>query len=183
MSTKLNAVVRFFRWIGLKRPYYDIHGSDGTLYMGRLWIFGGSNPKLDPDENRPVARTWKRGRIDAFIGNFVSGRLHHIAREDRARDHHTHPSSFLSIVFQGWYLERLPKTQAQHPSLDRAEYEYVLRKAGSIAFRSATDRHTIQEVSPGGCWTFVIWFKKQGSWGFWLPTGDFVNHRNYTESP
>jgi hypothetical protein len=175
-------ILKILQRIGARRPYFNIYGADGSLYMGRSWLFGGSNTGRDSDDNRPEPRTWARGRFDAWIGKYIAGRLHYIAREDRARDLHTHPASFISIVIAGWYVERRPKTQRQPASLDDRHCFDTARRPGSIAFRRAADRHTIVEVSPGGAWTVVIWFRKQGGWGFWTKNG-FVHWRNYEEAP
>lgn len=179
-------ILKLLQLVAYRRPYFNIVSrEDGSLYMGRWWILGGSNTQWDQDHDRPVKRTWKRGRIDAFIGRFFVIRLHHICREDRARDHHNHPASFLSIVVKGWYEESLPKYQKQPPEIDRFPFQSkrITRRAGSIAFRSAEDRHTITRVSPGGVWTVCIFWPKTGrSWGFFTKEG-FVHWRNYKVSP
>lgn len=193
-------ILALFRRLGVRRPYFDITGTDGSLYMGRWWIFGGSNPQRDDrgaaqyphslelfsglaDEIDVAQLGWTRSRLDAWVGSFAAGRLHHIAREDRARDFHTHPASFISVVLSGWYRERRPIDQAQHYALDRTNYFDVVRRPGSIAFRRGRDRHTIAEVSPGGAWTLVIWLRKDGSWGFAVEDGRLVNWRDYEVQP
>lgn len=178
-------ILRFLRWLGVKRPYWDIYGSDGTLYMGRWWLLGGSaRIRDDDDRRRSTPWSWKRGRLDALVGRFFAVRLHHIAREDRARDLHIHPCAFISVIVGGWYVERLPRSQSQDPGLDTTDYVDVLRLPGSIARRRATDRHTIVRVSPGGAWTLFLMGKKerQGDWGFWTPAG-FVKARDYGSLP
>lgn len=181
-----NVILKGLQRMGARRPYFDILGADGSLYMGRWWLFGGSGFSLDtgdPRDDRTLAqRGWKRTGLDAAIGLLVAARLHHIAREDRARDFHTHPCSFVSIVVSGWYIERTPKNQAQPAHFDVTQYRDIVRRAGSIAFRRGSDRHTITEVSPGGCWTIFLMGKKSGSWGFWTKAG-FINWRNYKVSP
>lgn len=173
------------RW-GARRPYFDIRGADGSLYMGRWWIFGGSG--VDPRTGQPrddrddAARGWTRTRLDAWIGRYFAARLHWIAREDRARDFHNHPCSFVSIVIKGWYIERLPLRQDQPAAHDRRYYRDVLRGPWSIAFRRAEDRHTIVHVSPGGAWTIFAMGRKRGSWGFFTRRG-FVNWRSYEVQP
>lgn len=174
----MNLILKFLLWWGSHRPYFDIIGNDGSLYMGRWWLFGGSNRARD---DRPDTG-WHRGRVDAWIGRFVAGRLHLIAREDRTRDFHTHPASFISIVIAGWYRERRPLHQAQDYVHDTRRFVDTIRRPGSIAFRRWSDRHTITQVSPGGAWTFVIWFGKRGSWGFATKKG-FINWRRYEMQP
>lgn len=163
--------------IAERRPYFDIYLLS-DLYMRRWWLFGGS--ARDSDDDRPVPREWKRGQIDAFVGRWIAGRLHHIVRADRSRDLHNHPATFISFVVSGWYRERRPLCQNQSATLDDLQYTDTIRRPGSIALRRAQHRHTIVEVSPGGCWTVVIWFRKRGSWGFWLRRdGSYVNWRDY----
>lgn len=191
-------ILRFLKWWGARRPYFDIVGSDGSLYMGRWWLFGGSHPARDDRGSVQIANMdvfgqmahaidrkalgWERSRFDAWIGRRIAGRLHHIAREDRARDYHTHPATFVSIVIRGWYRERRPLTQDQDYELDQTCYFDVVRRPWSIAIRLAEDRHTITEVSPGGAWTLVFWLRKRGSWGFATKAG-FVNWRSYEVQP
>lgn len=169
-------VSKLILWF-MRRPYFHIYGDDGSLYMGRWWILGGSNPDRDPNGNHK----WPVSKIDSWIGRFIAIRLHYIAREDKTRDMHNHPASFISLVIKGWYLEARPLEQKQHAGFDRIQRIINLRRRFSICYRSATDRHTIINVSPGGCWTIVLWFRKKASWGFHTATG-FVHWKDYKES-
>lgn len=168
-------ILRLLRWWGARRPYFHIYAltPPHPIYMGRWWLFGGSNELRDSDEDRPEddPRTWARGRFDAWVGRFLAARLHHIARADNERHHHDHPAGFVSLVVGGWYREKLPRDQKQPASLDVVLSREVMRRAGSIAFRRARDRHTIAEVSPGGCWTVVLWLPKWNRWGFYVDWG------------
>ena len=178
-------LLRLLQKWGSRRPYFDIHGADGTLYMGRWWLFGGSAGNgYDGwrDARTDAGRGWMPSRFDAWIGKRFAARLHHIAREDRARDFHNHPCAFVSIVLDGWYIERLPLDQAQDSSLDKTHYRDVLRASWSIAFRRANDRHTIVRVSPGGVWTIFAMGRKAGTRGFFRD-GQFINWRSYTAAP
>lgn len=180
-------ILKTLRAIGRRRPYFDIIGEDASLYMGRWWLFGGSGFSLETgaprDDRSASARGWKRGVLDAILGLWIAARLHHIAREDRACDLHTHPVKwFISYVAAGWYIERVPLSQDQSPELDETHYRDIVRRAGTIAFRRGSDRHTITEVSPGGAWTVFIMGQKNSSWGFWTRNG-FVNWRDYEVSP
>ncbi|MDI3260303.1 MAG: hypothetical protein QJR02_11465 [Sinobacteraceae bacterium] len=165
----------------LRRPYFHLYGEDGSLYMGRWWAFGGSHPERDDRDD--AQRTWKRHALDSRIGKFVAGRLHLLAREDRARDNHTHPADFISFVLWGWYKEKRPLDQKQHAGLDDTHYTVTHRRMFSIAYRRAEDRHTIIEVSEGGCWTFVIWFRKGKTWGFWNKQNEFIPWKQYLGLP
>lgn len=181
-ALELPLVVRALRAVGERRPYTDIRGSDGSLYMRRLWLFGGSGPNRD-EERTPEVRGWSDGLIDRQVGRLAAARLHHIAREDRARDLHDHPVDFVSVVLAGWYIEKLPRHQSQHALLDQHHFKVVHRTAGSIAFRRKGDRHTIVEVSPGGAWTlFLMGRKNDSSWGFHTEHG-FVHWRDYEVRP
>ncbi len=141
------------------KPYHDIF-HHGDLYMRRWWLLRDENAR-------------RAGKVT--VG------LHHIVRPDVDRDMHTHPATFISLVFWGWYKERLPLDQRQSSLVDEDAYRDVVRRAGSIAVRRASDRHCITEVAPEGAWTIVIWFRKQGSWGFWrVDNGEFVPWRKYT---
>lgn len=142
--------------LGVLRPYFDIY-LNGALYMRRWWL---------------------RGDDKARDAGAITAGVHHIILPDIDRDHHNHPCTFISAVLWGWYRERLPRSQHQHPVFDQDHYVEKVRRAGSIALRRASDRHSISEVAPGGAWTLVIWFRKQGSWGFWT-SGGFVPHREY----
>lgn len=177
-------ILRLLRWWGARRPYFNILGADGSLYMGRWWLFGGSDEKRDEDDRRPagMTRLWCRGWLDAMIGRVVAARLHHIAREDRARDLHSHPFDFVSIIVGGWYIERLPLDQDQNPLLDLTCYREIVREPGSVAYRRATDRHTIVAVSPGGAWTVCVVGRHKNRWGFHTAAG-FVHPRNYGTMP
>lgn len=180
----MNAILTALQRAGAKRPYFDIRGDDGSLYMGRWWLFGGSAiTEVGPrDDRSDECRGWQRGGLDGLIGQRFAARLHHIAREDRARDFHTHPFNFVSIVVDGWYRERTPASQSQDSSFDRHRYVETVRRPGSIAFRRASDRHTISEVSAGGCWTIFLMGRKQGSWGFHTEDG-FVSWLEYDVRP
>lgn len=149
--------LKIIRALATRHPYFDIYHR-GSLYMRRWWLLG--NEKLRES------------------GHVTVG-LHHIVRADADRDMHTHPCSFVSFIVKGWYRERTPRLQGQHSGLDDTEYVEVKRSRFSFAFRRFSDRHYITEVSPGGVWTVVIWFRKQGSWGFWLPCGSFTPWRDY----
>lgn len=178
-------ILALLKRIGRRRPYFDIRGADGSLYMGRWWLVGGSGRTAAGEvrDDRPdEVRCWHRSRLDALIGRWFAARLHHIAREDRARDFHNHPCSFVSIVVKGWYIERLPLRQAQPMHLDRTHYRDVVRGPWSIAFRRANHRHTIVHVSTGGAWTIFAMGPKRGSWGFFTKKG-FVNWRRYEVQP
>lgn len=128
-------------------------GADGSLYMGRYALF----------ETR-----------------YLSARVHFIAREDRDLHLHDHPWWFLSLVLSGWYLEARPIdiNPCFDPQSGLERTEETLRRAGSLAFRRATDRHQIVEVAPSGAWTLFITGPLVQWWGFFTPRGK-VYWRDY----
>lgn len=139
-----------------------IHGPDGSLYMERFGLF----------ETR-----------------WLTARVHHIVRPDLDREMHDHPAGFLSLVFKGWYREARPIDiePSFHGMNDEVDF-VIQRRAGSIAYRPATCRHRITEVSPGGVWTlfFFVGGIKQW-WGFYTPAGkihwrDYLNARDGSAS-
>lgn len=142
----------------LLRPYFDIY-LGRSLYMRRWWLFGSEQAR-------------DQGEITCGV--------HHIVRPDADRDMHTHPCTFISLVFWGWYLERLPRHQSQAYERDAIDYVVRLRFPLSVAVRRSTDRHMITNVSPRGAWTVILWLRKQGSWGFCQQTDNrFVPWREY----
>lgn len=143
-----------------RTPYFPIYKRNG-LYMDRFWL-------LPPGRYR-----WQR-----WIR--VSVRVHHICQPDTDYDLHDHPWRFVSLVLRGWYREKLPAHQDQHPARDPLAHRYKIRRAGSWATRAATDRHSIQAVSPGGSWTLFIMFGKERRWGFhtehgWIYWREYLN--------
>lgn len=134
-----------------------IHGPDGSLYMERFGVF----------ETR-----------------WLTARVHHIVRPDMDRHMHDHPWWFVSIVLKGWYREAYP--EQVDPCFGAAcdadrEWEFTkTRRAGSIAFRRATDRHSIVDMPCSGTWTLFITGRIRQWWGFYTPAGK-VHWRDYIE--
>lgn len=148
---------RLLEWLirrGWLRPYrkgHLFHG-DGSLYMGRWSVF----------ESR-----------------WLSCRLHHIATADFDRHLHDHPWDFFSIVLCGGYAEVRPiltepcflGSPPESGEDMRREAAYtVLRMAGAMAFRRATDRHQVKVVMPD-TYTLFIYGPKRQWWGFFTPYG------------
>lgn len=132
-----------------RTPYMHLWHADGSLYMERFWL-------------RPYSED-RQG---------YAARVHHIATEDYDRDFHDHPWDFLSVVLRGGYLEARPYgTEPDFSGGDGGERcRYIERRAGSIAFRRATDRHRIVAVEPD-TWTLFFTGPKRQWWGFYTPTG------------
>lgn len=132
--------------------------ADGSLYMGRWGLF----------ETR-----------------WLSARVHHIASADDDRALHDHPWNFVSLVLSGGYTELRPDSIEPHwCRMVGLDWEYASgfeRRAGSIAFRRATDRHRVMEVQPG-TYTLFIYGSTVQWWGFYTREGkihwaDFVGAR------
>jgi hypothetical protein len=135
-----------------RTPYYHLVG-----YMDRWWLF---NPIVTTVNGAGVpVKTAKYPRCP------VSVRLHHILRADKARDKHSHPGSFRTLIAKGWYVE----------ARDDGEY---LRSAGDTAVLLVDEFHHISAVSPGGVWTIFIMWDWRGTWGFRTPSG-FVPRADY----
>lgn len=119
-----------------KIPYTSIIGPDGSLYMGRWWLFN------------PYPKKKVRWQFP------ISIRIHHICRADSDRHLHDHPWNARTIILKGWYEEE---------RLDGSKY---FRNAGDTATLKFGEYHRINEVSEGGVWTMFITGKYRGTWGF-----------------
>lgn len=142
-----------------RTPYTHLRHEDGSLYMERFWL-------LKP-------------RGESGWGWGV--RIHHIVTSDLDRDLHDHPGGFLSIVLKGGYYEERPIDNACHWK-DWSVSEPLVttwRGVGSMAFRSATDRHRITELARlNETWTLVVTGPKRHWWGFYTPVGK-IHWRDY----
>jgi hypothetical protein len=144
-----------------RTPYRHIHGPDGSLYMGRWWLF---NPY--PAESAPDMRSWLRRQLPSV-------RIHHICRPDSDRALHDHPWNARTIVLHGGYVEERP-AEVGTP-LMRSVYVRAPGYTGRLLFGQY---HRISQVPPEGAWTLFITWKKRGTWGF-LVDGKKVNWREY----
>lgn len=134
-----------------KRPYIHIYGKDGSMYMGRWWLF---NPYPYPEEER------KRWQFP------ISIRIHHIQRKDDDRHLHDHPWNARTIIIKGGYTEM------------REGGGHWPRVPGSTAKLKFGEYHRITYVRPEGAWTIFITGRYQGTWGF-LVDGQKVQWRKY----
>jgi hypothetical protein len=133
-----------------KRPYIHIYGHDGSMYMGRWWLF---NPYPYAEEKR---KNWFP----------ISVRIHHIQRKDDDRELHDHPWNARTIIIKGGYSEL------------REGGERFWRQPGDTATLKFGEYHRICHVQPEGAWTIFITGKYQGTWGF-LVDGVKVQWRTY----
>lgn len=123
-------------------PYFHLPG-----YMDRWWFFNGypADAGDRSDAERQAAKRFPR---------LPSIRVHHILREDLAKHLHDHPWNARTVILRGWYVERREDAPAR-----------VLRQ-GDTAVIKFGEYHSIDQVSPGGVWTFFIVGRYGGKWGF-----------------
>lgn len=133
-----------------RTPYVHIYGKDGTMYMGRWWLF---NPYPHPEEKR---KNWFP----------ISIRIHHIQKKDDDRHLHDHPWNARTIILKNCYTEV------------REDGVRYFRFAGDTAKLKFGEYHRITFVPPEGVWTLFITGKYQGTWGF-LVDGVKVQWRKY----
>lgn len=145
MKALVDAIIRRAQ----RTPYFHLQHADGSLYMERFWLRSPSN------------------RRDRW-----AVRVHHIVTEDLDRELHDHPWDFVSVILRGGYVEARPfGTEPDFGAPDGGErVQLIERKAGSIAFRRATDRHRIVFVLPD-TWTLFITSPKRQWWGFYTQAG------------
>lgn len=146
-----------------RTPYFHLEG-----YMDRWWLFNGygNNPNV-PDEKRHERRyKW-----------LPSIRIHHILREDFARDMHDHPWDARTIILKGDYDE---ERMIQYLGADQELVADFTRKAGDTATLNYGEYHNIVRVSEGGVWTIFITYDYKGTWGF-LVDGVKVPHNQYID--
>jgi hypothetical protein len=96
--------------------------------------------------------------------------IHKFMRSDDDRGLHDHPWWFISIILRGSYFEIRPDNGLNY------------RKAGSVAFRRATDRHRVvleadfdsdgKLTRPKPVWTLFITRPVVRIWGFWCEKQD-----------
>lgn len=90
--------------------------------------------------------------------------LHKFMRSDDDRALHDHPWWFVSLMLRGQYDEVTDAGTRR-------------RRAGSVAFRTATWRHRVALMRRGlpsagqawevPCWTLIITGRRARTWGFW----------------
>lgn len=147
------------RWLIARasaHPYTDIY-NNGVLYMRRGWVFN------------PYQLGEKKGWWNKFMADMPSARVHHIVKEDDARDHHDHPWEARTYIIHGWYGET---------RLEDGRDVWHIRLAGDTAAIRFGEYHTINQVSEGGAYTLFVTWKYRGTWGF-LVDGQKVPYRKY----
>lgn len=117
-------------------------------------------------------------------------RLHHIQAPDPHEEYHDHPWSFVSVVLWGSYVENCPSRPVRVFVRPPWRFRWAtvhVRGPLSVAFRRATDRHTISWISPGGVWTLVVTGPRVRSWGFhtsrgWVPWREHLRRTGWTQA-
>lgn len=116
--------------------------------------------------------------LKRWVLNFgkFSIRLHHWIGSDDPRYMHDHAWGFYTLVLKGGYtdISQIGDIPADHT------YPSTLRqhlKRGSLTYRPAHHRHTVQTDS-GGAWTLLLVGPFKRKWGFYVD-GEYVGVREY----
>lgn len=142
-----------------RTPYFHLEG-----YMNRWWLFNGyGNDPSTPEKSR-------HGKPIAWL---PSVRVHHILREDYARDMHDHPWDARTIILRGNYDE-----ERLMPPPESGMVYFYQREAGDTATLKFGEYHNITRVSEGGVYTLFFTWKYMGTWGFWV-NNKKVPHKEY----
>jgi len=170
------AVSRYLIERAQRTPYWHLPD-----YMDRFWLvpyrervlrtvhpppddIGRTDPYDSADGTGPVS--WRRPLAWLIQRAGYAVRVHHIKRADNAPDRHNHPWNARTIILRGGYVE------------DR-ENGVFARAEGDTATIGFGEFHNITWVTEGGVWTLFITRKYLGSWGFKLPDGTVVPHKEY----
>lgn len=140
-----------------RTPFTHLYNPDGSLYMERYWL-----------------------RAENEAQDITTVRVHRIVGPDIDAAMHDHPWGFVSIVLRGGYWERRPisiNPCFMRNATNIEQYNETYRRAGSIAYRRATDRHRIVHVD-NDTWTLFIAREKIQWWGFYTPQGK-IYYKDY----
>ena len=119
-------------------------------------------------EECPYIHRW------VFDVGLFSVRIHHWHFADDKRHYHDHPWWFLTFVVNGGYTDLSPAVNSKRDHEVIADH----LKAGSIRFRKANHRHSV-DVDDGGCWTVMLTGPVSQRWGFWIHNRKFYGHNKY----
>jgi hypothetical protein len=103
------------------------------------------------------------------FGRLGSIRVHHWTASDDQRHAHDHSWNFVTICLWGSYTD----VSWDDNGLETRDRLHV----GSVRWRPATHRHTVQ-VPAGGCWTLLLCTRPVRDWGFWVD-GQWKRVRKY----
>jgi hypothetical protein len=145
-----------------RTEYFHLPG-----YMDRWWLFNGyGNDPSTPEKSR-------HGKPIPWLPSI---RIHHILREDYARDMHDHPWNARTIILKGDYDE---DRFVPYPPIFQGGYTVKQkRERGDTATLKFGEYHNITRVSEGGVWTMFFTYKYMGTWGF-LVNGRKIPHEQY----
>lgn len=128
-----------------------------------------------------------RWRLSTPLGSL---RVHHWLGSDDDRALHDHPWRFVTLVLKGGYEDLGEHSCKTKPQTDgdgfiycpecgcsvtseqpgrftRGQYTVDKLTRGSIRYRSAFHKHTVQ-VCPEGAWTLLLTGRRTRDWGFWV---------------
>lgn len=142
--------------------------SVSTPQTGRTWLaqlLTGEPHQVIGHADRPYLLRWYLIKPNRFCNLY----FHRFVGSDDPTPH-DHPWPFVTLVLAGTYIE-----------VDQ-QFRERRRRRGSIAFRPATWRHTVQLLSnPTGsephelpCSTIVLTGPRLRPWGFWCSGERFV---------
>ena len=172
-----------YRWLDTKKTKLDYKPDSRA---GIIW---------GQELGKPECPYLKRWVIN--FGKF-SIRLHHWIGSDDPRYMHDHAWGFYTFVLKGGYTDvtECPSCEGLGRSLgwrDPDTYERYrgaictrcwgtgqkkeYLKAGSLTYRPALHKHTVQ-TDPSGAWTILLVGPFKRKWGFYVD-GEFVGVRKY----
>jgi hypothetical protein len=97
----------------------------------------------------------------------LSLRLHHWYGHDDPRAFHSHPQWFWLVVLWGGYTDVSLRDQPHaREAVEREVNHYEDLAVGSIRFRPADYKHTVQHVRPN-TWTLLLFGGTSQRWDFW----------------
>lgn len=147
-----------------RRPYFHIHGPDGSVYMSRWWLMPRFMLCVNSKTQALEPKAWHLP-LWRWLAP-LSIRLHHIAQPDQDRELHDHPFDYRTLILRGWYVE------------ENVFGEFTDRLTGDTARARAQTFHRIAHVSGGGVWTLFVCHPRINEWGF-LVGGRKVHWRTY----
>lgn len=117
----------------LSIPHFDILGDDGSLYLRRFFLLGGSS-----SGSTPVRGGWWQRLTNRLPFRLY---LHEIRRSDNDRCPQNHPWWFWSLILAGGYSEALYDRRDDGLRVLRDYYE---RRPGSLRYCPASTIHRVR---------------------------------------
>lgn len=157
--------------------FWKLVGALATSERGFAWL-----QRLTDRDSRQYSNIWHKGAL--YMGrwwvlkrhwNLPSVRLHFIARPDLARNLHSHPFNFRTIILRGWYMQEIPGKHWPSQKNDTRIVKMVQGMQATCYYNKGGETsnfHRITQVSRNGCWTlFIMWGGKRHDWGFMTKAG------------